>query len=65
MLSSDLYSCWIRCKVGIRVRVGLMFASDLCLNTDLRSRQIHARLRFDRKFELCLANVRVSLVLQF
>ena len=37
MLCLNLYLCRIRCKVGIRVRVGLMIALDLCSNTDQRS----------------------------
>ena len=62
-LSSDSYLCRIRAEVRIRVRVGLMFSSDLS-DPDFCTSQSRSRVGFDLKFRLCLVHDRVSLVLQ-
>ena len=62
-LCSDSYLCRIRAEVRIRVRVGLMFSSDLS-DPDFCTSQSRSRVGFDLKFRLCLVHDRVSLVLQ-
>lgn len=61
-LRSVLYSSRISAKLRIG---GLVFALDLCLKSDLRSCQIHARVRFDLKIGSCFIHILVNFLFQF